>query len=146
VIGILLGRARRTGAISCLRAVPYATPFRTRTRCDPHPGALWRRAAALAREHGLDFLGYYHSHPEEAHSRAHALSKEDREVFFRDRRARIEVVVSVDRAGKRARVPAENPCVNRDGSLSFWREGFYFRISAEAKEPARAGRPRSHAR
>lgn len=135
VIGILLGRVRRSGEIACLAARPYATPFRTRTKCDPHPQALRRRARALARASGLRFLGCYHSHPEEARSRAHALSAEDREIFLAEPDARVEVVVSVDRAGRTARVPAENPRQNRDGSLSYWKEGFCFRISSDAKLP-----------
>jgi hypothetical protein len=135
VIGILLGRVRRSGAIACLAAIPYRTPFRTRTKCDPHPQALRRRTRALARAARLRPLGCYHSHPEEARSRAHALSAEDREIFLAEPDARIEVVVSVDRAGRTARVPRENPRANRDGSLSFWRDGFCYRISADAKIP-----------
>lgn len=135
VIGILLGRVSRAGAIVCRLAVPYRTPFRWRTVCDPHPQALRRRALALAAAARLRWLGCYHSHPEEARSRAHALSPEDREIFLADPDARVEVVISVDRAGRTARVPATNPRRNRDGSLSYWREGFFFRISAGAKLP-----------
>lgn len=136
VIGILLGRVRRSGEIAIARAVPYATPFRTRTKCDPHPQALRRRSRALAAASGLRFLGCYHSHPEEARSRAHALSAEDREIFLAEPAARIEVVVSVDRAGRTARIPPENPRLNKDGSLSYRADGFCFRISADAKLPA----------
>jgi hypothetical protein len=135
VIGVVLGRVRRSGDVACLRAVPYATPFRTRTQCDPNPQALRRRARALAAATGLRWLGCYHSHPEERNSRAHALSREDREIFLDEPEARIEVVVSVAGAGRCARIPAAYPRTNRDGSLSFWCEGFCYRLSADAKSP-----------
>jgi proteasome lid subunit RPN8/RPN11 len=133
VIGILLGRRTRPGGLRCVAAIPYRTWFRARTRCDPNPEALRRRARALALARGLRYLGCYHSHPEEAGSRAWALSPEDRDVFYADRAAALEVVVSVAASGRRARVPARNPRRNKDGSISLWADGHHFRLSAEAK-------------
>jgi proteasome lid subunit RPN8/RPN11 len=133
VIGILLGRRTRAGGLRCLRAVPYRSWFRTRTYCNPNPEALLRRARALAAATGLRFLGCYHSHPEEAGSRAWALSPEDRDIFRADPHAALEVVVSVARAGRAGRIPARNPGRNRDGSISCWAAGHHFRLSAEAK-------------
>jgi proteasome lid subunit RPN8/RPN11 len=135
VIGILLGRIDRAGALRCTRAVRYETRNRSRTRIDPHPESLRRRGRALARVSGLRFLGCYHSHPEEARSRAHALSREDREIFLEEPTSRVEVVVSTALAGRTARVPAANPRLNRDGSLSYRANGCCYRLTAETKTP-----------
>jgi proteasome lid subunit RPN8/RPN11 len=133
VIGLLFGRVARGGAVRCLKAVPYHARCRARTRCDPNPEALRRRARALAAATRLGFLGCYHSHPEEAGSRAWALSPEDREIFYAERASRIEVVVSVAEAGRRVRVPALNPRRNKDGTISLWADLHHFRLSAEVK-------------
>jgi hypothetical protein len=133
VIGILLGRAGPGRRIRCVETAAYAARARARTRCDPNPEALRRRARALAARTGLEFLGCYHSHPEEAGSRAWALSPEDREIFYAERSARLEVVVSVAEAGARARASTPAPRRNKDGSISLWAGDWHFRLSAEAK-------------
>ena len=133
VIGILLGRLSRRGHVVGLRAVAYDTPFRTRTRCDPHPRAFRRRALRLASSSKLRYLGCYHSHPEEAGSRSWAPTREDRAIFLEDPDALVEVVVSVSVAGRTSRVPRQNPRRNRDGSLSYWNAGFHYRLAAETK-------------
>ena len=140
VIGILLGRVSRDGrTVRCVRAVPYRTWLRWRTAIDPHPDALLRRSRALARESGLRYLGCYHSHPEEAGKRSWGLSEEDRDFLRDDPDARIEVVVSVADAGRRAasraEVPASRarPVRNRDGSLTLYADGHHFRLGAEVK-------------
>jgi len=131
VIGILLGRLGRDGALRLVRAEPYQTPFRWRTAIDPHPDALRRRGRALAAETGLRRLGCYHSHPEEAGSRAWSLSLEDKDQLRADRGARLELVVSVAQAGRGAAGrDGHAPVRNRDGSLTLYRRGHHFRVSA----------------
>jgi len=136
VIGVLLGRVRRDRSRSIVieRAIPYRCRYRTRTKVDPHPECLRRRARALAARHGLAYLGCYHSHCEEAGSRSWALSAEDWDIFLEDGRALIEVVIGIDYAGKNARPAAGGRRRNRDGTLSYWRDGYYFRVTAQPRE------------
>jgi proteasome lid subunit RPN8/RPN11 len=136
VIGILLGRVRRDphATVVVERAIPYRTWYRTRTMVDPHPEALRRRAFALAATHGRRYLGCYHSHCEEAGSRSWAMSPEDWEIFLDDRSALVEVVVGVDYAGARLRGAADLRRPNRDGSLTRFCEGYWFRMSAQPRE------------
>ncbi|HEV8320050.1 MAG TPA: Mov34/MPN/PAD-1 family protein [Myxococcota bacterium] len=103
-IGMLFGRVGRDSICRVEKVVPYATWFRSSTWVAPNPAAWTRRAAALARRHGLRYLGAYHSHPQLGRERVPPFrSAEDDEWLWRDRAASIDVLV---RVWRQKRTPA----------------------------------------
>lgn len=80
-LGFLLGHKRSRETFEILKAISYRGGIKTRTGVDFYPADFARRALELAQEHGLTWLGRFHTHHEIAGRAYHGLSRADKESF-----------------------------------------------------------------
>ncbi|MBN2465636.1 hypothetical protein JXD38_08475 [candidate division WOR-3 bacterium] len=109
-LGLLYGQEKQGGMLALRRAVRYRSRA-THSRVDYDEYALRRRARVLAQRLGLDYLGMFHSHPDEdmiGHS------YDDCERFVSDTDSLIDGVVVLWRRDRRPRLRSHTALYHYD--------------------------------
>ncbi len=93
-IGLLFGKIR--GAKVFIKdAFNYGAHRRTRCEINYSKESLIRRGKKLSSDLGLQFLGTYHSHVEEAGKVNIGLSQEDKEDFIDSKESIVELLIAI---------------------------------------------------